>query len=234
MNPPPVELLDGADEAQGPLLDEVEERQAAAPVALGDRDHEAQVGLDHLLLGGLVAELDALREADLVGGREKGHAADVLEEELERVGRLLDRRDGTPRALHLLGDLSGARAGLGLLEELDTGLLEVLVDLLGAVGVEAQAIEDLGDLLHPEEAHLLPADDQLAELTVPRQPGHLLRRHPPPFPRGVLSVRWGPRRNVASRTPDVPARRPSGETDSIRRALTGTPVHGSPAEPRLC
>ena len=172
---PPVELLDRPHQAERPLLDQVQERQPAAAVALGDRDHQAQVGLDHLLLGRLVAELDALCEADLVGRRQERHPPDVLEEELKRVGRLLDGRDGTPRALDLLGERRGARAGLGLLEELDSGLLEVLVDLLGGVGVEAQSIEYLGDLLHPEEAHLLPADDQLAELTVPRQPGHLLR-----------------------------------------------------------
>ena len=41
-----VELLDGADEAEVALLDEVEERQAATDVALGDRDDETQVGLD--------------------------------------------------------------------------------------------------------------------------------------------------------------------------------------------
>ena len=46
-----VELLDGADQAERALLDQVEEREAAAEVALRDRDDEAQVGLDHLLLG---------------------------------------------------------------------------------------------------------------------------------------------------------------------------------------
>ena len=192
----PVELLDGAHEPERALLDEVEERQAAAAVALGDRDDEAQVGLDHLLLRGLVAELDALGEADLVGGREQRHAADVLQEELQGVGRLLDGGGGPAGALDLLGELGGAGAGLGLLQQLDAGLLEVLVDLLDGIGVQAEPVEDLGDLLHAEEAHLLPADDQLSELSVPRQPGHLLRRHPPPFPRGVLS---GPCRYAAER-----------------------------------
>jgi hypothetical protein len=39
-----VELLDRADEAERALLDEVQEREAAAQVALGDGDDEAQVG----------------------------------------------------------------------------------------------------------------------------------------------------------------------------------------------
>ena len=50
---PVVELLDGADEAEVALLDEVEERHAAAHVALGDGDHQAQVGLDQLRLAAM-------------------------------------------------------------------------------------------------------------------------------------------------------------------------------------
>src|SRR5437773_972774 len=38
-----VELLHGTDQAERALLDQVEEAQAAAQVALGDRDDEAQV-----------------------------------------------------------------------------------------------------------------------------------------------------------------------------------------------
>ena len=45
-----VELLDGADQAERAFLDQVEEGEAAAEVALGDRDDEAEVGLDHLRL----------------------------------------------------------------------------------------------------------------------------------------------------------------------------------------
>ena len=60
-----VELLHGADEAQVAFLDEVEEQHAAAHVALGDGHHEAQVGLDELLLGVQAHLLDA-REAALL------------------------------------------------------------------------------------------------------------------------------------------------------------------------
>src|SRR5689334_8373425 len=42
------ELLRRAHEAERPLLDQVEERQALVAVVLGDRDDEPQVGLDHL------------------------------------------------------------------------------------------------------------------------------------------------------------------------------------------
>ena len=51
----PVELLDGAVEAERALLDQVEERNAEAAVALGDRDDEPQVRLDHAPLGDQVA-----------------------------------------------------------------------------------------------------------------------------------------------------------------------------------
>ena len=36
-------------------------------IPAGDRDHEAQVGVDHALLRGLVAALDPLRQRDLFG-----------------------------------------------------------------------------------------------------------------------------------------------------------------------
>ena len=82
-----VELLRGAHEAERALLDEVEERQALVAVVLGDRDDEAEVGLDHLLLGVEVAALDAAREVDLLLRGEQADLADVLEEQLEAVRR---------------------------------------------------------------------------------------------------------------------------------------------------
>ena len=67
-----VELLRRADEAERALLDQVEERQALVAVVLGDRDDEAQVRLDHLLLRVEVAALDALGELDLLLRRSAG------------------------------------------------------------------------------------------------------------------------------------------------------------------
>jgi hypothetical protein len=45
------ELIDGLHQADIAFLDQVQELQAAVRVLLGDRDHEAKVGFDHLLLG---------------------------------------------------------------------------------------------------------------------------------------------------------------------------------------
>ena len=63
-----VELLRRADEADGALLDQVEERQPLVAVVLGDRDDQPQVRLDHLLLGVERAALDPLGEIDLLLG----------------------------------------------------------------------------------------------------------------------------------------------------------------------
>src|SRR5690349_23303848 len=60
-----VELLRRADEPERALLDEVEEGQSLVPVVLGDRHHEPEVGLDHLLLRVQITALDAAGEVDL-------------------------------------------------------------------------------------------------------------------------------------------------------------------------
>ena len=64
----PVELLDGVHEAEVALLDEVEEGQAGGLVLLGDRDDQAQVGLDEGALGVLTLA-DGLAQLALAGRR---------------------------------------------------------------------------------------------------------------------------------------------------------------------
>ena len=126
-----VELLDRPDEADRPLLDQVEQRQALVAVVLGDRDDEAQVGGDHPLLGLLVAPLDPLGQLDLLLGAQQWEPADVLEQELERVGAR--RRDPAGRPAAARPRDGGRRRrlrvpGLGL------GLRLVEVVELGEVG----------------------------------------------------------------------------------------------------
>src|SRR3954469_12693006 len=58
-----VELLDRADQAEVALLDEVQERHAAAGVALGQGHHEAQVGLEQVVLGALAVADDPVEVA---------------------------------------------------------------------------------------------------------------------------------------------------------------------------
>jgi hypothetical protein len=74
--PAVVELLDRPHEAEIALLDEVEQGDAAADVALGDRHHETQIGLGELAPGFGVVPLDPLGEADLFVGGQQRHLAD--------------------------------------------------------------------------------------------------------------------------------------------------------------
>ena len=74
-----VELLDGAHEADVAFLNQVKERHAGPGIVLGDRDDEAQVGLDELALGRHIAALDALGQRDLLLGREQRDLAHLLE-----------------------------------------------------------------------------------------------------------------------------------------------------------
>ena len=81
----PIELLGGADQADRALLDQVHEGEAEAAVALGDRDDEAQVRLDHVLLGVVVAALDALGELDFLRRGQQRSGRDAVQEEVEAV-----------------------------------------------------------------------------------------------------------------------------------------------------
>ena len=74
-------------------------------VALGDRDDEAQVGLDHVGLGHHVAALDALGQLDLLLCGQQRHAPDRAQVEPQRVEAGLD-----------------GEVDLGLLGRLDAGL----------------------------------------------------------------------------------------------------------------
>ena len=152
-----VELLDRADKAEVALLDEVEEEHAATNVALGDGDHQAQVGRDELLLGVEAHLLDA-HEAALLGARElvggeQVDLADLLEVHAHRVagehdsGGVLAARTRTARALGL-GDLCLGDGAQGLLDLLGLagglGLLVVLaveaILVVGEVIVRAKVV----------------------------------------------------------------------------------------------
>ncbi len=83
----PVELLDGAVEAERSLLNQIEERHAQAAIALCDRDDKAEVRLDHAPFCKQVTALDRFRESDFLVSGEQFVAADVRKEELQRVAR---------------------------------------------------------------------------------------------------------------------------------------------------
>src|SRR5215211_6425011 len=167
-----VELLRRADQPERALLDQVQERQALVAVVLGDRDHQAQVGLDHLLLGVEVAALDAAGEVDLLLRREQPDLADVLQEQLKGVGRHVRlevqlRLGLAPLALvrgplDLL--LGGGGGRIDVLDQLDLRLLEEAVQLLDVGLVEIQLRDRVGDLGVREHADLLALRHQALDL----------------------------------------------------------------------
>ena len=103
----------------------------------------------------MIAELDPLRELDLLRCREERHLADVLEEELQRVGR--DLRLGRPLLLRL---------GLALLvaDDVDLGLFERRVELVELGRIEIELVEREGDLLRVELAGALARLEQRPHL----------------------------------------------------------------------
>ena len=118
-------------------------------VALRDRYDQAQVRVDHPLLRGAVAALDALRERDLVGGRQQLVAADLRQEHSERVGRhgAAAGREVELEVLFLLrGGQLHAALGQERLERRDCVLVEVVLEDEGVElgGLDLAALLRLG------------------------------------------------------------------------------------------
>ena len=153
----PVELLDGTVQADDAVLDQVEERHAVTAVLLRDRDDEPQVRVDHPLLGGLVTTLDTLRECDLLGGSQQLVLADVLEEELQRVGQNLGgiggpgglfRRGNRVGLVSVVGGIDGDRpVGQRRAHLVECGLAEVELERkrLELRGLNAAALLRIGE-----------------------------------------------------------------------------------------
>jgi hypothetical protein len=104
----------------------------------------------------VVATLDALRELDLLRCGQERNAPDVLEEELERIGRDLGVRLGL--ALDLL---------LGV-DDRDLGLVEGGVELVELARLEIELVECKSDLVGVELA-VLGADLEKALRFVGRE-----------------------------------------------------------------
>src|SRR4051812_16359109 len=165
-----VELLRRADEPERALLDQVEEGQTLVPVVLGDRHHEPEVGLDHLLLRVQVAALDAAGEINLLLRREQAHLADVLQEQLKGIGghvRLqVDRRLrlATAALVRRAVLLRCLQRRVELLDKLDLRALEEGVELFDIRFVEIDLLNCEGDLGEREDADLLALQDQALHL----------------------------------------------------------------------
>src|SRR5205085_4347358 len=202
----PVELLDGADQAERALLDQVEERQALIAIVLGDRDDQPQVRLDHRLLGLHVAALDLLRELDLLGGVQERMPARLAQEELQRVRGGLGRHGDRRRRWR------GLFALLLVVDDLDAALVELAVDGLGLEHAQLQRLEHVVELRMPNRSGLLSSLEQLLEVRAREYGVQLDRRHTRP-----LLV---PRTALGPPCRSWPCTR-SGVMSSRRMALTG-------------
>jgi hypothetical protein len=123
-------------------------------------------------LGRRVTALDPLREHDLLGGGEQLVPADVGEEELQAVGGAGDRDGGSRRLLlrrlgRLLGRLLrrlGGRRRSGRRADLEPGALELACELFALVVVQLELVREGLDLGGIDEAALLRALDDGADL----------------------------------------------------------------------
>jgi hypothetical protein len=103
-------------------------------------------------LGRVVAALDALRQLDLLRRGQQRHAADLLEEELERVRRELGL--GLGRYLHLAGRL----------DDRDLELVERVVERVQLASVEVEVVECACDVLGAQRSGRPAYLDQAARL----------------------------------------------------------------------
>ena len=104
-----IELARGGEQPDVPLPDEIDERESAVLVLLRDRDDEAEVALDELLEGILIARADLTRKVELRRPLEEGIGGDLVEVLVEDVALGLVGRDprgggATAAALHFRHD----------------------------------------------------------------------------------------------------------------------------------
>ncbi len=148
-------------------MNQVEEGEATTEVALGDRDDEAQVGLDHVHLGPHVAALDPLGQGNLLVGTEKRNASDLAQEEAKRVERGLDREIELGRPRLLLRDqrllVRKMRTGLAR-GEIDAVIDQIGVEIFGLLLGDFRVLERRGDLVVAEESFLQTLLRQSLEL----------------------------------------------------------------------
>ncbi len=100
----------------------------------------------------MVSPLDALRELDLLRCRQERNAPDVLQKELERVGRDLGVGLGLALDLFLRVD------------DRDLRFVEGGVELIELARLEIELVECEGDLIRVEAAGLKPGLEQTLSL----------------------------------------------------------------------
>ncbi len=153
-----VKLLNCSNQTEVAFLNEIEEEHAAAGVALRQRDDEAEVCFEEVVLRiatvtsddlelsavlavlnlggveqvlGVQASLDALREFDLFGGIQKRDLADLLEVVLDRISGRAGDVNALSRLIGVIGILDDERALRFLVRRgHDDGLFAVFIVLV--------------------------------------------------------------------------------------------------------
>jgi hypothetical protein len=219
---PVLKFIDRFHQSDVALLDEIQELQAAIRVLLRDRDDEAQVGLDHLLL--------RLRGLNLAG-LDDGH--DALDLVGLRVGARLGDLDlllGDPDLLllgggELLGGLqveiagyAGYAVGRRVAERDVDEILHLVRRRAPAVGPEPDdalgaldVVEQIAQALHEAatlEVRVFAVDDLIADVERAKLLEHarlpLLGLRLQPLPRRILALaRLAPARGLLAELPGL-------------------------------
>ena len=168
--PAVIELLRRAHQSERPLLNQIQERQPLVSIVLRDRDDEAQVGLDHLLLGVEIAALDPLGETDLLLRCQQTHLGDVLHQQLKGIGRhvrlQIERRLrlAPPALLRRALKLRRSERRIDLLDQLDRRPLQKAVQLFDVCLVQIELRDRPGNLGESQDPELPSAIHQPLEL----------------------------------------------------------------------
>src|SRR5579859_6075804 len=81
----PIVALHGAHQPDIALLDEIQQGEATAYIALGDANDQAEVGQHELLYGFFIAGFDTFRQVNLLGVTEHGNSTDFPQIRGDRV-----------------------------------------------------------------------------------------------------------------------------------------------------
>ena len=184
-----VKLFHRFDQTQVALLDQIQKQHAPAHIALGDGNHQTEVGLSHALFRLFVAVGHALGQRDLLIRRKQRHFADLLQVHAhgvvggEAVGQLVGPADllfrdlfDVRNILHIRQHIvvNGGQHVCGCDVNVDVVLLQGLVEFVDDLPVQIHFLKTF-QFLGAELSGLLALFDQIVQALL-RGLGRGLRR----------------------------------------------------------